>query len=87
MVTTLPAAHTKTERRSCIRNRHPEKETVRCRGRIINRRLVIVPLHDNRTIMTLHINRSGRRIVVMVMNLLLVVAVSVPPVMPTVVLC
>jgi len=26
MVTTLPAAHTKTERRSCIRNRHPEKK-------------------------------------------------------------
>jgi hypothetical protein len=46
-----------------------------------------VPLHDNRAIVMFDINRSWRRILVMVMNSLLVVAVSVPPVMPTVVVC
>ena len=87
MVTTLPAAHTKTERRSCIRNRHPEKEPVRRWSHIIHRRLVIVPLHDNRAIVMLNVNRSRRRIVVLVMHPMLVVAVSVTPVMPTVVVC
>jgi hypothetical protein len=37
--------------------------------------------------MMLNVDRSRRRIVVMVMNALLVVAVSVTPVMPTVVVC
>jgi hypothetical protein len=87
MVTTLPAAHTEAERRSSIRNRHPEEESARSRSRIIDWRRVIVPFHDNRTIVMLNVNRSWRHILVMVMNPLLVVAVSVPPVMPTVVVC
>jgi hypothetical protein len=37
--------------------------------------------------MMLDINRPRRRIVVMVMDPMLVMAISVPPVMPTVVVC
>jgi len=46
-----------------------------------------VPLDNDWTIVTLHVNRSGRRIVVMVMNPMLVVAISVTPMMPAVVVC
>jgi hypothetical protein len=44
-------------------------------------------LHYNRAIVMLNVNWSGRCIVIMVMNPMLVVAVSVTPVMPTVVVC
>ena len=46
-----------------------------------------MPFHYHRTIMMLDIDRLRRRIVVMVMNPMLVMAVSVTPVMPTVVVC
>jgi hypothetical protein len=82
----LPPAHTETERRPCFCNRHPEEESDRRsrRGRIINRRRIIVPLHDNRTIMTLYINRPRRR---MVVNPMLAVAVGVTSMMPAAVTC
>jgi len=98
----LPAAHTETERRSCIRNRHPEKEPDRrrrCRSCVINRCWIIVPLHNNRAIMTLNVDRSGRsivvvvmmmywsgrRIAVMMMNLVLVVPIAMITMMPTII--
>jgi hypothetical protein len=84
MATTLPAANPETERRPGIRYRHPKEETARCRRRIIYRFLIIVPLDNYRPIMTLDIDRSGWRIVVMVMNLMLVVAVGVASMMPAV---
>jgi hypothetical protein len=46
-----------------------------------------VSFHDHRPIMILDINWPRRRIVVMVMDPMLVMAISVPPVMPTVVVC
>jgi hypothetical protein len=46
-----------------------------------------VSFHDHWTIMMIDINRPRRRIVVMVMDPMLIVAISVPPVMPTVVVC
>lgn len=84
---TLTAANSETERRPCIRNRHPEKVPARSRRRIIHWFLVIVLLDNDRPIMTLHINRSGRRIVVMVMNPMLIVTIGGPPMMPAVVVC
>jgi hypothetical protein len=44
-----------------------------------------VPFHYHRTILMLDIDRSGRRIVIMVINPVLVVAVSVTAVMPAIV--
>jgi hypothetical protein len=46
-----------------------------------------VPLDNNRPIVALHVNRSWRRIMVMMMNPVLVVAITVPSIMPTVVVC
>jgi hypothetical protein len=46
-----------------------------------------VPLDNDWTIVTLHVNWSGGRIVIMVMNPMLVVAISVTPMMPAVVVC
>jgi hypothetical protein len=46
-----------------------------------------VPLHYDRAIMMFDINRSGRRIVVMVMNPMLVMAIGVPPMMAAVIVC
>jgi hypothetical protein len=46
-----------------------------------------VPLDNYRPIMTFNVNRSGRRIMVMMMNPVLVVAITVPSIMPTVVVC
>ena len=54
---------------------------------MIDWRGVIVPFHDHRTIVLLNVNRSGRRIVIMVMDPMLVMAISVTLVMPTVVVC
>jgi hypothetical protein len=46
-----------------------------------------MPFHYNRPIMTLHINWPGRRVVVMVMDPMFVIAIPVPPIMPAVVVC
>jgi hypothetical protein len=46
-----------------------------------------MPLDNNRPIMPLHINRSGRRVMVMVMHPMFVMAIPVPSIMPAVVVC
>jgi hypothetical protein len=59
----------------------------RYRSRVIYRCRIIVPLHYNWAIVAFNVNRSGRRIVVMMMNPVLVVAITVSSIMPTVVVC